>query len=98
MVRRWELRTLYNLTPEDYQKMKIAQNGVCAICKKPEMAVDTRRSKVRDLSVDHDHKTNENRGLLCHFCNHALGLLKDNPDICRSAAEYLDNPPARKVL
>lgn len=28
--------------------------------------------------------------MLCPSCNQALGLLKDNPDLCRLAAPYLE--------
>jgi len=35
----------------------------CAICKKPRSAFK------KNLSVDHDHKTNKIRGLLCFRCN-----------------------------
>jgi hypothetical protein len=98
IARRWELRTLYNLTPEEYQKLYDSQSGVCAICKTPESAVEHRSGKKRELSIDHSHATNENRGLLCLFCNHALGNFKDSPELCRRAAEYLENPPARAIL
>lgn len=97
-VRKWELKNLYGLTPEQYFAVHKSQGGVCAICKKPETSVDSRRRKIRDLSIDHNHVTKENRGLLCHLCNNAIGLLKDNPAFCRAAADYLENPPFRKII
>ena len=30
------------------------------------------------------------RGLLCKSCNHALGYMKDNPDVLRAAADYVE--------
>lgn len=41
------------------------------------------------LHLDHDHKTGVFRGWLCCMCNQALGLLRDNPDLCIAAAKYL---------
>ena len=35
------------------------------------------RSTDRRLCIDHNHDTEKPRGLLCHNCNTALGLLKD---------------------
>ena len=42
------------------------------------------------LSYDHCHKNGYFRGWLCHQCNRGLGLFKDNPDLLRLAAEYLE--------
>lgn len=39
--------------------------------------------------IDHCHTTNSFRGLLCPNCNSGMGLLGDNPDRLRAAAEYL---------
>jgi hypothetical protein len=40
-------------------------------------------------AVDHDHKTGEVRGVLCHACNIGLGKFEDNPDLIKLALEYL---------
>lgn len=53
---------------------------MCAICLKPS---DKR------LAVDHDHETDEIRGLLCSPCNFALGLFEENPWIMERAIDYL---------
>jgi len=57
----------YNITIEDYDVAYNKQRGCCAICGKHQSELSTR------LCVDHDHKTNEFRGLLCVKCNGALG-------------------------
>lgn len=43
------------------------------------------------ISLDHCHRTNNNRGWLCMNCNVALGMAKDNPDTLRNLAKYLEN-------
>ena len=76
----------YRLTIENYDKMLVAQNGVCAICGHP--------PNWRCLSVDHNHITGNVRGLLCSNCNMMLGLVDDSIEILRSAIEYLNHDVA----
>jgi predicted class III extradiol MEMO1 family dioxygenase len=86
------LKRTFNLTLEQYNQMFIRQNGVCAICGLPEMR--TKGEKVIHLAVDHNHKTNRIRGLLCWHCNTALGHLRvDNEgiELLCSAISYLKN-------
>lgn len=75
------------LTPEEYQALHDAQNGLCAICSLPETA--TSRGRTLMLAVDHDHVTGEVRGLLCMQCNTALGKFKDDPSLLEAASAYL---------
>lgn len=42
------------------------------------------------LSVDHCHKTNATRGLLCGACNTGLGLFNDSPELLRASIQYLE--------
>jgi hypothetical protein len=61
--------------------MILSQNNLCAICNNP--------SKNKALAIDHNHKTGEVRGLLCHHCNLAIGLFKEDIDVFTSAIKYL---------
>lgn len=40
--------------------------------------------------IDHDHETGAIRGLLCHHCNTALGLLGDSADRIRALLAYVE--------
>lgn len=42
------------------------------------------------LHLDHDHALKIFRGWLCHYCNAALGMARDNPLILRALAAYLE--------
>ncbi len=75
-------KRLYGLLPVTYRRMKEAQQGLCYLCQRP----PGRKS----LGVDHNHKTGKIRALLCARCNMALGGLRDDPALCRRAADYLE--------
>lgn len=50
----------------------------------------------RKLVIDHCHTTGNYRGMLCNNCNHGLGKFKDQPELLRQAATYLEK--FRKTL
>ena len=81
------LKKLYGITVDEYESMYESQNGVCLICKQKESLMEN--GLLRSLSVDHDHITDEVRGLLCNACNRGLGLFRDNIDALNNAIEYL---------
>lgn len=82
-----ELRRTFDITFAQYQEMLLAQNGVCAICKKPETIV--RRGKVGSLAVDHCHTTGVIRDLLCERCNKGIGFFLEDPEVMEAAALYV---------
>lgn len=82
------LKFHYGLTLEQYRAMFTAQNGLCALCGRPETWCY--KGKPTDLSVDHDHQTGKVRALLCRKCNVGLGHFQDDPARLRKAAAYLD--------
>jgi hypothetical protein len=77
----------YDIEVGGYDDLFAKQGGKCAICR-------ARPRKTR-LAVDHDHKTNAVRGLLCKNCNkQLLGGAHDNIDILYAAVHYMLTPPA----
>jgi len=80
---------LYGLDQAQYEALLAEQGGTCAICERPERYVDKRTGELRKLSVDHDHKTNLVRGLLCGHCNRGIGQFDDNPLVLARASTYL---------
>jgi len=88
----------FGITRAEYADLFHAQNGVCAICEKPE--TEKRGGKVKTLAVDHNHSTGEIRGLLCVACNTGIGKLKDDRNILLSAIRYLDrnSAPGQNVV
>ena len=84
-MRWYRLLRSYGITKSDYEKMLSRQGGCCAICG----GTETRRAS-SFFHVDHCHETGVVRGLLCHKCNTAIGMLNDNPDLIRSALEYME--------
>ena len=85
------LKHEYGITLEEYNVILKKQNNLCAICQSEEKTIDKRNGKAKRLAVDHCHKTNVIRGLLCWRCNTAIGKLKEDPDIIQRAANYVRN-------
>lgn len=91
-VRHYTLKRYYDMELAEYQQRLLTQNGVCAICSKPETAV--LHGRVKGLSVDHDHATGAIRDLLCAACNHLLGHANDDRNVLLAAIKYLDKHAA----
>lgn len=73
-------KKLCGITVEYYSREHEKQNGLCLICNKKEKLV-----------VDHCHKTNKFRGLICNQCNKGLGDFKDNFSLLIKAAHYIND-------
>lgn len=84
---RWRhLSSRYGLKPADFDRMLTEQGGACSICS---VNLDGSGYERNAPNVDHDHETGQVRALLCRPCNIALGHLRDDPEIVRSALDYL---------
>lgn len=82
--RKWNRAKRYNFPPELYDQRLAEQGNVCAICK-----ASTPGGRGQ-FHADHNHETNQPRGVLCHNCNVALGNFQDNPEVLKAAIEYLN--------
>lgn len=87
--RAYNYKQKYGITIEDYNSLLEKQNGVCAICKLPETSRQRPHEKVRYLAVDHCHKTEKVRKLLCKRCNHVLGACEDDEHLFQKFIDYL---------
>lgn len=85
------LKHTYNININDYNRIFSEQSGYCKICGKHQLELGKKR-----LCVDHDHKTNKVRGLLCEKCNHGLGRFEDNIQSLKKAIEYLEEQNTMK--
>ena len=87
------------LSPEEIDALFAAQGYRCAVC-----GADGPGSRA-GWNLDHCHKSQKVRFILCAHCNRGLGAFRDSPDLLRHAANILEgwinkhqqNQPARPV-
>lgn len=96
-----QLRKDFGISLSEYNDRLANQNGVCAICSRPERV--ERDGEVIGLSLDHDHSKDKkdrsgHRDLLCSHCNHAIGKFEDNPEYLQAAIAYLQKHSARPFV
>ena len=82
--RRARLKSVYGLSLAAYEALLLGQDHRCAAC-----AADLSALPTKQRHVDHDHLTGAVRGILCHSCNTALGLMKDSPKRLQQLISYL---------
>lgn len=87
MAKRKKVLKKYGLTLENYETLYKNQEGKCAICE----------THYEVLCVDHDHKTNKVRGLLCKSCNKGLGIFGDTENGVQKALQYLTKNTTSKI-
>jgi len=76
------LKSMYSLTEDEYRELLDETMGICPIC-------NDEFDDVNMPCVDHNHKTNEVRGIICRSCNLMLGRLKDDVNLLLNAITYL---------
>jgi hypothetical protein len=87
--RHYALRSQYGISIAEYNQMLADQGGVCAVCKRPETGKTPYGGAAKPLSVDHNHETNQVRGLLCTQCNYMIGHCRESEEILLAGAAYL---------
>lgn len=86
----YDLKKVRGIGLGEYQNLLFEQGGTCAICRKPETAINPKTGLPRTLAVDHCHNGGHIRALLCSACNTGLGSFGDDPDRLRAAISYLE--------
>lgn len=87
----------YRITPAEYRRLYLAQQGRCFICRKARgiHPDDPGARGSRRLGVDHNHVSGLVRGLLCtggdKTCNRVIGWL--DAAALQRAADYVRNSP-----
>jgi len=81
----------FGLDEAQYAALLESQSGRCGICR-------GQPNGHGRFNLDHDHRTDSVRGLLCSNCNTAIGLLQEDLDRFRAAIEYLTCPGRRFPL
>lgn len=81
------LKSKYNITLDQYESMRKAQNCRCYTCGKHEN--DISNAGPTALNVDHCHDTGQVRKLLCMACNIALGKVNDDVEILQRCIDYI---------
>lgn len=71
-------KRIYGLTDSEYVIMLSNQGGHCATCPETERLV-----------IDHNHRTNEVRGILCDSCNTVLGRVHESRDTLAAMQWYV---------
>jgi hypothetical protein len=73
----------HGITQEQFASLLAKQNNCCAAC-------GERFTKKLKPFVDHCHQAGHVRGLLCHWCNSAEGLLR-TPNRALKLARYMES-------
>lgn len=84
--RQYYLKHKYDLTLPQFKRIKEELGTDCMICGEP--TVENTRGR-HNMCIDHCHDSGKVRGILCHHCNCAIGMFKDNVPVMKKAIKYL---------
>lgn len=73
----------YHITPGEWEQMFWIQGRKCKVCRCDEPSG-------YGWHVDHVHESGLIRGILCSSCNMGLGIAKDDPQLLRKMADYVE--------
>lgn len=73
----------YGIGLEDFESKLRDQKFLCKIC----LQKDTSK---KGFHLDHCHKTNVVRDILCNHCNRLIGACKESTRILKNAVEYIE--------
>ena len=84
--KKWQVAK-YGISVDEFNKKFIEQDGKCACCN-----IDFIMNSYQLLKscVDHNHKTQQIRDLLCGRCNLAAGNVQDSSFKAKQLASYLE--------
>lgn len=77
------IKRTYNVSKEAAVELFVKRQQSCEVCYRKWIPGE------KALSIDHDHKTGQIRGILCHKCNTALGNVGDSEEILQRLIQYL---------
>ena len=80
----------YNVDNILYESILKKQNSSCAICGVKSNKEHWANDKAQRFDIDHCHKTNIIRGLLCRRCNIFIGYIDKDVSVLKKVKEYLD--------
>jgi hypothetical protein len=82
-IRDNELKREFGITPEQYDNILASQNGHCLFC-------DKTPSGYKNLIVDHNHSTDEIRGLVCAYHNVTIAHIEAHRENLNHFLSYID--------
>ena len=101
--RNYELRRRHQITLEEFEEMFDKQGRVCAACGSSESG----ETPPRTWNIDHDHACCPGRkhtcgqcirGILCRWCNTALGCARDDQKRLLGLVDYLNRYNSRTLV